>query len=163
MIFGTAAPKFKAQDGEIVLLDYSKILTDRPIYSYLEQISVINGNINHIDKGYWWEYIVRIHVFKESESIAKANKYYSYLGQDVYLYRHREAEPFKDENGNDVLFRIQEVTPSYLETSDYKDIIDIKFKSSKFIDASKTILPENVLVDSSGKIITDSDGKYTTG
>ncbi len=160
MIFGTAAPKF-ISGSTTVLLDYARIITDKPVYNSIEQPSVLTGFVNHIHKGYWWLYTVRIHLFKESEAITKANELLSYIGQDVYLYKHREANAFQDSSGNDVLFRVQEVVPSWLNTPDYKDIIDITFKSQNYIDL--TTLPTNILLDSDGRVIVDSDGNYITG
>lgn len=128
MHFGTSAPKFTI-GGLTVLLNKARVLADYPSYTYLEQQSILNGYINHIHEGYHWIYIVRIFIYKERESIAKSNELMSHLGKDVYLFRHREAFPFRDKNGDDLLFRIQEVTPSNFNTPDFKDIIDIKFKS----------------------------------
>jgi len=162
MHYGTAAPKF-VSGINTVHLDCAKILTDRPVYDYEEQPSVLNGHINHIKGGMHWLYIVRIHVYKEGESIANENKLLSYLGKDVVLYRHREAFPFKDSAGDNVLFRVQEVTPDYFNTPDYKDIIDIRFKSSDYVDLTKSILPEDVMVDSKGLVIQDDKGNYQIG
>ena len=163
MHWGTGAPKFEDQQGNIILLDKAKVLQNEPVYHYLEQPSVINGFINHIHKGYWWLYVVRIHVFKYDESIKKTNELLPYLGKDVYLYRHREADPFKNSAGEKLLFRIQEVTTDHLDTPDFRDIIDIKFKSTNYVDVSKSILPENVAIDSDRRIQVDSDGKYQLG
>ena len=163
MHFGTAAPKFKGiYESDYVLLDAALVIEDKPLYDVVEQPAVEGGHINFINKGYWWVYLVRIHVFKYEESIKKAKELMSYLGKDVYLWRHRDGEGFKDKNGDLVPFRITEVTPNYFKTAIYHDRIDIMFKSTEYVDLSQSILPENVLVDRDGRVLTDRDGNYLT-
>lgn len=163
MHYGTAAPKFVTQGGNSVLLNHARILSDYPEYDNNEQPSVVNGYINHIHNGYHWVYAIRIFVYKESESIAKSNELLPFLGSDVFLYRHREAYPFKDKDGNNVLFRVKEVTPGYLNTPDYKDVIDIVFKSTNYIDVRKSILPVNVRINNDGTVRVNNDGTFQYG
>ena len=167
MITGVGIPKFIDQASNEVLLEYAKILEDAPSYRTIEQESVINNYINNIHLGVHWVFQVRIHLFKQgpNTAITKYAELISYLGSEVYLWRHEKGNAFQDSSGANVLFRVQEVTPSYFETPDFKDIITIIFKSVRPIDLSKIVLPDDTIfsrkgdnyypdVDSEGNIMT---------
>ena len=167
MIFGTRIPKFIDQSGNTVSLEYAKILEDAPSYRMVEQESVINNYINNIHLGVHWVFKVRIHLYKHgaSAAITAYNNLIQYLGTDVYLYPHSEGNTYKDSSGNDVLFRVQEVTPAYFETPDFKDIILMSFKSTKLVDLSELTLPNNTIFTRKQDMIfpmTDSDGNIQT-
>jgi len=163
VITGVQEPKFITQGGTTVNLQYAKIIANEPEYRTLEQESVLNNYINHIHLGVHWIFKVRIHLYKyaANAAITAYNNLIQYLGDDVYLYPHKEGNTFVDSTGSDVLFRIQEVTPAYFDTPDFKDIILMTFKSSKLVDLSELTIPENTIFTRKQDMIfplTDSDG-----
>lgn len=167
MITGTREPKFLDQSGNTVLLEYAKILEDAPSYRIIEQESVLTNYINDIHVGLHWIFQVRIHLFKHgpNTAITKYQELASYLGSDVYLWRHKEGNAFQDSSGSNILFRVKEVTPAYLETGDFKDIITITFRSKDLVDISKMTLASNTIFTEKGDKyypLTDDDGNVQT-
>lgn len=147
MIRGTREPQFETTGGTKIVLDYATILVNEPLFRTIEQESVLTNYINHIHLGVHWMFQVRINLYKHgaNTAITKYLQLASYLGSDVYLYEHKEGNAFQDSSGNKILFRVQEVKPSYFETADFKDVIYMTFKSSKPIDISKMVLDENAI------------------
>lgn len=167
MITGTREPKFVDQSSNTVLLEYGKIIANEPIYRSIEQESVLNNYINDIHIGVHWNFTVRIHLYKQGggTAITKYQELISYLGSDVYVWQHKEGNAFQDSDGDNVLFRVKEVTPAYFETADFKDIIIISFRSKNLIDMSKMTLAANTIwVKKGDKIypMTDSSGNVQT-
>ena len=144
MIFGTGSPKF-VYDPEgtpvTVNLDYVVILTDKPEIDLVEHKSVINGHREFILQGKHWVYEIRLHLCKYADIRAKYEEINQYLGADVWLYRHREAAPFKDSAGDEVLFNIVSIDESYFDTPDYKDVLIIRFESKDYVNLTDGTTP----------------------
>lgn len=147
MIFGTAAPKF-VYDPEgtpaTVYLDYVVILKDEPEIDLIENKSVINGHREFDYQGKHWIYEIRVHLCKYSNPRSKYEEIKQYEGDEVVLYRHRDADPFRDGSSNDVLFVITKIQEAYFDTTDYKDILIIRFESKDYVDPSdgSVIVPQ---------------------
>jgi hypothetical protein len=150
MIFGVDAPKFvydpAGESEATVLLDYVVVLKDAPELDMIT-FEADNGHREFIHKGKHWEFEIRVHLFKYYEAgglaaaLAKYNEIKQYEGGDVWLYRHRDADPFMDGDGEEVLFSIISVDESYLDTTDFKDLLIINFKSKDYIDLTDGTTP----------------------
>ena len=167
MITGTQEPKFITQGGTTVLLEYCKYLIHEPEYRNLEQESIINNVIKYTQIGVHWIFQVQLHLYKygANSAVTTYNNLIGYLGSEVYLYPHKEGYAIKDTSGNDLLFHITEVTPSYLETADFKDVITLTFRSTKLVDMSEMSIPENTIFTRKQDMIfpmTDSSGNIQT-
>lgn len=138
MIFGSGKPKFVLGVTDH-LLDYSMV-TGEFLPEEIEQVSVINGHREFIVKGDYAEFEVLVHLHKYANPRAKFEELYACRGADVVFYPHREGEPLKDGNGNNVLFHISAMVPGYLQNIVNYDILSIRFRSKDFVDLSNNVV-----------------------
>lgn len=138
-IFGEQAPKFVYNLGSLnqteVLLDYWLPLRDEPEEREIVNESSLESVRTIIDRGDFWTYEGRINLFKYESITAIRSKFeeiYQFNKKAVTLWKHRDGQPFKDKNGNNVLFYMK-VIPKNLQTLDYKDILMVSFRSLKGI------------------------------
>lgn len=149
MIFGSSAPKFiyePAGDAVEILLDYVVIQKDEPQEDFIIHQSVFTGHREFILKGKYWIIEMKMHLFKllEATDYATVMEYYSklknYQGAEVRYYRHRDGDYLKDKNGNEVKMFLESVNESYYDTTDFKDLLYLKFKSTKYVDLARSVL-----------------------
>lgn len=144
MLFGNSAPKFIFDpDGEniTVLLDYIVTLEDRPEEDYLIHESVFTKHRSFILKGKNWIYRCKLHLYKYT-GVTPQVKYAElkqYEGSAVRFYRHRDGDYLKDSTGAEVQMFLQSVDESYYQTSDYKDLLLLKFISTEYVDLTQGI------------------------
>lgn len=136
-----------------VMMNYIVILKDEPEIDLIEHKSVINGHREFDYQGKHWIYEIRMHLYKCSNPRSKYEEIKQYEGSEVVLFRHSEAEPFKDANDDDVLFLITKIQEAYFDTTDYKDILIIRFESKDYIDLSDG----STIVSQTEEIIIDAE------
>lgn len=139
MIFGTFSPKFvydPSGTSVTVMMNYVVVLKDEPFVKVITNESIINGHREYHYRGKHWLYEVRIHIFKCSNPRSKYEEIKQYEGLEVALYRHRDAEPFKNSTGDIVPFVITSIKEAYWDTPDYKDVLIVTFQSKDYIDLS---------------------------
>lgn len=134
-IFGSAAPKFVydlgGENETIVLLNYWVTTIDEPDSRELVHESEIEPDRDIIDRGDFWIYEGRINLYKYSSMTfirSKFEEIYQFNKKKVTLFRHQDGEPFKDASGNNLLFYMK-VTPTFLTTLDFRDILIVNFRS----------------------------------
>jgi len=144
MIFGTGEPKFVyTNESEItVTMGYANVEKDEPEFDYIVHKSVLNGHREVYDKGVHWVYEVIVNLFKYNDPKSKLNQFFAAKGFDLTLYRHSDANPFKDSSDAVVLFKLTEIEPFYLETILFRDKVRLKFISKDYIDISKLLTSE---------------------
>jgi len=165
MITGTGDPKFVydqgGEDEEIVFLDEVAILKNEPIRIDLEAEDKLSGQKDIFNIGERWIFEVRHNLYLH-QPISNFNKLWRFQNKKVILYPHREGYAFQNKEGKEVLFFLK-IRRIWLETIDEKDLLIMTFESTEPVDYGKLVLPENVLTDNNGMIITDSDGNFITG
>ncbi|MGE5353920.1 MAG: hypothetical protein ACM3P0_17670 [Acidobacteriota bacterium] len=136
-IWGSAAPKFIYDMGGAneteVLLDRWITIEDEPEAKEVILESELEADRDISHKGSYWTFSGKLYLFKYNDPLSKFNEVYQFLNQKVVLYKHRDGEPFKDKDGNNALFFIEEITPKNMTTLDYRDVLIIKFISLKAI------------------------------
>lgn len=140
MIFGTQAPKFiydPAGDNIEVLLDYIVVLKDEEERDKIIHESVFTGHRELIIKGYYWIYECRLHLFKYDNPQTVYENLKSFEGKTVRFFRHRDGDYLKDNAGAEVKMFLESVNESYYETTDYKDLLLLKFKSTEYVDLTQ--------------------------
>lgn len=149
MIFGNDAPKIIFDPtglNESVLLDYVIIQKDEPEEDTVIHQSIFTGHRELILKGKHWIVEMKMHLFKVAVNIdlPTAKNFYknlkSYEGAELRYYRHRDGDYLKDKNGNEVRMFLESVDESYYETTDFKDLLYLKFKSTKYVDLARSVL-----------------------
>lgn len=136
MIFGTQAPKFiydPAGDNVEVLLDYIVVLKDEEERDKIIHESVFTGHRELIIKGYYWIYECRLHLFKYDNPQKAYEDFKLFEGKTVRFFRHRDGDYLQDADSNEVQMFLQSVDEAYYQTTDYKDLLILKFKSAEYI------------------------------
>lgn len=161
MIFGIAQPKFESLTGTAVLLDSSVVLKDEPVWNVDEIESEIDNQKYFINRGFHWEFKVKIHLYKYPSIygisvLNKFNEIMAYLFEDVYLYRHRDKDALQDSSGNEIPFTLVEAYPIYITRTDFKDGLILLFKSTvPNIDFTKSLYG-SLLAEDGTPITTES-------
>jgi hypothetical protein len=143
MIFGVQAPKF-VYSSTTYNLDYVNVNPTFIDGDFIEHVSVITGKRFYILKGNYAEFTITMNLWKYTSPTPKA-KFQELLGfyQNQYgveFFPHRDAPSIKNSSNAVVLFRITNLEPFYLETAQYRDVLNITFKSTGFIDPTKNLL-----------------------
>ncbi|MDY0082852.1 MAG: hypothetical protein RBR74_06705 [Ignavibacteriaceae bacterium] len=142
MIFGVNAPQFIYDPtgvNETVLLDYIIPLRDEAEQEILIHQSIFTGHREFIQKGFHWIYECKLHLFKYDNPLLKYEELKQYEGLLVRFYRHRDGDYLKDSTGAEVEMFLESVDESYYQTTDYKDLLLLKFKSSNYVDLAKNL------------------------
>jgi len=71
----------------------------------------------------------------------KMETYLSYENANVVLFRYNDSLPFKDKNGDPVLFRLSKVIPGNLEQLIFKDVVYLEFTSLTGVDLKNMTHP----------------------
>jgi hypothetical protein len=136
-IFGVNAPKFTYDLGGAseteVLLDHWVPISLEPDPKKLVVESELETDREIIYRGEFLTFSGKIYLFKYDDPESKFDQIYQYLYKKVTLWEHRDSTPFKDKDGNPVLFYVDEINRSYLTTLTYRDVITIKFLSTKAV------------------------------
>lgn len=142
MITGQQAPKLifnPLSDNITILLNHIVVTKDEPEEDLVIHQSIFTGHREFVIKGKYWIYECKVHLYKYTtlaDSFTPIEKYQllkDYEGQLFRFYRHREADYLKDVNGDEVQMVLQSITESYYKTTDYKDLLLLKFKSTKYV------------------------------
>lgn len=142
MIFGLQEPKF-IYSGTTVLLDNTITEPQYAIGDIVEKVSVLTGKKTWIINGDYSEFAITINLFKYGNATAVKNKFieiYSHRNHLVSFYPHRDAPAMKNSSNADVLFRITDIKPFYLEDDENLDALTLVFKSSSYTDLTKNLL-----------------------
>lgn len=166
-IFGIQSPKFKNSSAVDVDMDYARVERDEALFDTLVQASKIDGSRTFINKEYGWAFEVLIHLHKEGNDtarLAKYNTYNSNLYDLVTLYRHRDNEPIKDSNGDEVPFLFAEIYMGYLNNppqnlNEPGDYLILKFIHTKNIRLQQSASPPPPA--SGSEVITETQGEQT--
>ncbi len=166
MIFGTSgSPRIwvnKGQSDEKVYdIDFAWFLKFEPSNQILVTQDELNGTRDHYLIARNFAFQCKTNIYKIGP-IVEFNRLYELNGKKVVLAPHREGYQLKQGNGDDAIF-FAEVIYFYYKTRDFKDGVILKFKSETDVDLSKSVLPENVLIDHNGLVITDHNGNFITG
>ncbi len=134
-----------------------KVMSDEIVHK-----SALSSERTFIDIGDSLDAEFHINIFKAPSRIDEVNKIKFFNKKEVVFYPHCEGINIKQPNGEDAKFKCN-VTLSYLNTRDFKDLLIVRIRSTTDIDIWQSVLPPDVLIDSDGMVITDSDGKYLIG
>ena len=149
MIFGTTAPKFIFNPtglNQTVLLNYVVILKDAPEEDFLIHQSIFTGHREFILKGKYWVFDLKMHLYKYTTVVdgktptEKYDEIKQFEGVNLRLYRHGNGDYLKDSSNAEVEMFLESVTESYYKTTDYKDLLLLKFKSTKYVDIAKGVI-----------------------
>ena len=133
MIFGEQEPKIITSSGTSIYFDHTIIVENKPVFNRIEHESKINGNRLFVNKGYHWVFKFKMNLFKYSDPLTKFEEIEGALFDNVTLYKHRDRDPFKDDNGDIVSFCFIELEPFYLDKLNFKDCLLLTFESTKFV------------------------------
>lgn len=135
-IFGKAYPKFAFDYGgpqqAVVTLQYwvtsrDEVESDRSVINE----SQLTGERIILDRGDFWVFEGRVHLFKYGSLSAIRNAFeniYQYNKKTVVLWKHSDGDLVVDKNGNPVLWYFT-VKPKHLTSLDYRDVLICKFRS----------------------------------
>lgn len=129
-----------------VNLDYWVSLTIEPDIRNIKQESELDADRIILPRGEYLEIFGKINLFKYADLTSRQSKYqeiYEFRNKNVSFWKHRDGSPYKDKDGNEVLFYLESVIPKNLTTLDYRDVLFLRFLSLKGIDYpnSFTIIP----------------------
>jgi len=148
MIFGVGSPKFVYTSEEnietTVLLGHAVVTRNDPAVKKIVHESELGCDRTFIPLGEGRELEIRVNLFRFSNPRSKLQEIMQYKNKLVKLWLHDDGEPYKDSSGNAVLFYIDEATPIYWESLDYKDMLILKFLSTAAVDLSDStaIVPQ---------------------
>lgn len=120
-----------------VFLDYWITINEETDVRNILHESELEADRFIIPRGEYLEIEGRINLFKYEDMDSRKSKFseiYEFKNKKVSLWKFRDGDPFKDENGNEVLFYIESVISKNLTTLDYRDVLFLKFRSLKGID-----------------------------
>jgi glutaredoxin-related protein len=138
-IFGTDKPRFTASSVNIDL-DYCEVIRSEPEYAGFLQKNDLTGAHGHVDRGYHWVYEVKYYIYKETDPAGKFNQLAAILGTEIdKLCPHRDQTELQDSSGTARTFFFVEMVPDYVERVNYRDVLNLKFVSSGFVDISKSM------------------------
>ena len=149
MLTGTAAPKVIFGTNEIAL-DNVVILKDEPEEDYIIHPSIFTGHREFIldvvidavtIKRKYWVVEIKMNLYDLGETAALIfyNNIKQYEGSSGKYYRHSDGDYLKDKNGDQVPMILESVVESYMKTTDFKDLLFLRFKSSKYVDLSQGV------------------------
>jgi hypothetical protein len=158
-IFGNMSPKFVYDLGGpnqySVQLNYWVPTADEPTDDRdIIQDSELEADREIIDRGNFWLFEGRVNLYMYGSLVnirSKFEEIYQFHKKKVVLWKHKDKEPYKDKNGNNVLWYLK-VVPKNLYTLDYRDVLLLSFRSLKEVNHSNNsvIIPQPTEI-----IITD--------
>jgi hypothetical protein len=146
MIFGNEAPKFiynPAVINQTVLLNYIQVITDKPEPEEIIHQSIFTGHREFIILGHYYIYVCKLHLYKYTTAVdgltpqEKYDEIKQFEGNVVRFFRHSDGNYLKDSTGAEVEMFLQSIDESYYKTPDYKDLLLLKFKSTKYVDLTQ--------------------------
>ena len=118
---------------EVVLLDYSNVIKSDPSSKKISVESELAADRQFFPLGEYWEMSVVVNLWKYGNASAVKAKYAEImllLNTNIYLWRHWDGSAFAETSGGTkTLFYVDKITPSYLTTVAYEDILTIDFVS----------------------------------
>jgi hypothetical protein len=163
-LFGTGSPKIKTSGGTELALTYAKVLKDEPEWDTIYHENPISGERVLVRSKYHWIYEIELNLYKFAVPLTTYTALNAALYDEVQLFRHNEAEPVCDVDGNVVNFWFKEIIPYYLTTTDFKDGLILKFQSLGWVDLSKSLYGYIVDDESLDNILDDESGdSFVTG
>jgi hypothetical protein len=151
MLFGSQAPKIifdPAGENTTILLDYVVVLKDEPEDEILIHQSKFNGHREIELLGKYWTYTCKIHINKYSFAVNGLTPMEKYLqlreaeGKVFRFYRHRDGDYLKDSAEAEVEMFLRSVSEGYYKTTDYKDLLILEFKSTKYVTLESSYFEE---------------------
>lgn len=149
MLFGSSAPKFIFDPtgvNEEVLLDYAVVTKDEPKEDVIIHESKFTSYRVYNVKGKYWIFECKLHLYKYNsvdDGFTPKEKYEqikSYEGKLGRLHRHSDGDYLKDSEGVGVNMVLEKVIPSYYKTTDYKDLLLLKFQSESYVDLFQGVI-----------------------
>lgn len=128
-IFGIEDPKIVLDDESEIIFYHSVVLKDEPDFLTLQQESIITGHREWIDLGEHWIFQIEVFLWKYANPVTFYIELMDLLYREVILYRRKDGSPFTNPEGEDALFRIDEVIPNYVRQTKYYDVLIITFVS----------------------------------
>ena len=139
MIFGKGNPIIKATDDsfEFEML-YTGIIPTFRDTTILENISPINGEVDHV---YLWNHInfdLIVRLFNHDDPTGYYNQLFQIINKEIYLKPHKFRKDglspsmwLKDPAGANLVFYCSKFKPYYLDNINKFDIIDINLQALK--------------------------------
>lgn len=118
-------------------LDYWVPLAEDADTRNVKQESELEADRIILPRGEYLEIFGMINLFKYADMDTRQRIFqeiYEFKNKNVSFWKHRDGSPYKDEDGNEVLFYLESVVPKNLNTLDYRDVIFLRFLSLKGID-----------------------------
>lgn len=128
-IFGIEDPKIILDDESEIIFYHSVVLKDEPDFLTLQQESIITGHREWIDLGEHWIFQIETFLWKYANPTTFYLELMDLLYNEVILYRRKDGSPFTNPEGEDALFRIDEVIPNYVRQTKYYDVLIVTFVS----------------------------------
>lgn len=134
-VFGNSYPQFiyfHGVTGEVVVpLPYAIVTRSDPETEVVEFTSEIDGQRVVMDRGTHWVVEMKYLLFKETDARTKYEVFQYYKNLPVSLFIHADGYPFYRSSNHllDALFVLTEVEPFLLTTTDYKDGLNLTFRS----------------------------------
>lgn len=142
MITGTQSPKFIFDPTGTpveVVLNNVVILKDEPEEDILIHESIFTGHREIIIKGKYWVVELKKYLFKEEDVFDMYETLKQFEGVEVRYFRHADGDYLKDGNGNEIKMFVEDITEGHLKTTDYKDLLFLRFRSVGYVDLTQNI------------------------
>lgn len=147
-IFGSAAPKVQL-GSTTVILNYWVPSSESHEPKEVIVESELSAYRRILDHGDYLTFEGTINLLKYgslSDIRAKFEEIYALNKQNVYLWKHSDGQPYKDRNGDNVLFYMK-VTPRNLQSLDYRDLLFISLRSLAEVDYSDSSIIKPIVSD----------------
>lgn len=165
-IFGIQSPKFITTADETVLLENSQYDYNDISNRFIRHESIINKKITYSDYGDHWYFGITLNLFKYADPELSEGENYilmkdkfteinNNLNASVLLYPHKDGQPFIDNYGNNVYWKLLSVFPIWIYSPKFPDRLKIKFETLK----TSKIRPMIYLVDDKDIFLTDDLGQ----
>lgn len=132
MIFGSGSAYFTS-NSESISLEYSNMVPDYLQSDYVDFKSVINGVRTYVGQGDYSKFKVQVHLYKYPDPIAKFKEIYNYNHKDVVFYPHSDGKTLYSESGSIVNCHITEMSLSYLDDLNFRDLLTITFETTGYV------------------------------
>lgn len=129
MIFGVLNSKFTSGSNEVDLQN-STLNPSFLVQDVLETKGILTGDVYYNTLGDYAEFSVNTNLFKYDNPSEKLIEILAYRNSEVSFYPHKDNDAIKDINGDEVKFKIIEVTPFYLTQIDIYEVVRTTFKST---------------------------------
>lgn len=154
-ITSTGSGTHTANPEVTVLIDYWKMLKNEPDPDRLMNQSKISGKRSYVQKGDHWVLEGHINLYKYNDPQSKLEELAFYKGKEITLWLHRDGNQFKNNDGDDCPFILDELEPFYLTTIDYQDAVRVKLISLEYVDLYDSTYDISVQADE----VVMSDGE----